>query len=184
MKHTFNSVILNGEFTDRELPVLLVCNHMSWWDGIWAFYFNKKMLLRRFHFMMLEEQLRKNWFFKYTGGFSVTKNSKSVIETIKYAAELLQNPGNSVLMFPQGEIQSMHRHTFHFEKGIGKILDKTNNQVQIVMLANIVDYFSDIKPNLTIYYEEFAGKLNTKDLEKAYNDFFGKCVQVQKQLKS
>lgn len=157
---------------------------MSWWDGIWAFYFNSEILRRKFHFMMLERQLRKNWFFKYTGGFSVTKNSKSVVETINYSAELLQKSGNVVLMFPQGEIRSMHRHKFHFENGIGKILDKTNNQIQIIMLANFVDYLSDVKPNLTIYYEEFIGKLKTKDIEQAYNDFYGKCVQIQKQLKS
>jgi len=184
MRRSFHSVQLKGDFTDRGLPVLLICNHMSWWDGIWAFHFNREVLHRKFHFMMLEEQLRKNWFFKYTGGFSVTKKSKSIIETIYYTAELLQNPENSVLMFPQGEIQSMHLHQFHFENGIGKILGKTSDPFQIVMLANLVDYFSDVKPNVAIYFEEFSGKPVKNEIEKAYNDFYGKCIRLQQLIKS
>ena len=160
MKRSFQSICFDGEFTDQNKPVLLICNHMSWWDGIWALHFNQTVLHRKYHFMMQKEQLQKNWFFKYTGGFSVAPKSRSVIETIDYTAELLQNPKNLVLMFPQGEIESMHRHDFSFEKGIGKILQKLNGPVQIILLANIIDYFSDPKPNLNICFEEYSGDNN------------------------
>lgn len=184
MKRSFQSVKLTGEFIDLGIPVLLICNHMSWWDGIWAFYFNQEKLHRKFHFMMLENQLRKNWFFRFTGGFSVTKKNKSIIETINYAVELLQNSENVVLMFPQGKIQSMHLHKIRFEKGIAKIMEKTTKPVQIVMLANFIDYFSEVKPKLNIYFEEFFGKPDLKDLELTYNDFFRRCIQQQQQIRS
>lgn len=184
MKRSFHTVQFKGDFTDRGLPVFIICNHVSWWDGIWAFHFNREILRRKFHFMMLEEQLRKNWFFKYTGGFSVAKKSKSVLETIHYTSELLQHNENAVLMFPQGEIQSMHLHQFRFEKGIEKIIGNTVHPYQIVMLANMVDYFSNVKPNLTICYEEFLGKPTAKEIEKSYNDFFSKCIRIQQEIKS
>ena len=183
MKRSFHSIRLKGEFNDRGLPVLLVCNHMSWWDGIWALYFSQKRLHRKFHFMMMEEQLRKNWFFKYTGGFSVAKKSRSVIETISHAAELLNDAANVVLMFPQGEIQSMHHQQFVFEKGLEKILLKTTRPVQVVMLADVIDYFSDVKPNLTIFFREYSGRHTVSEMEREYNRFYLECIQVQLETK-
>lgn len=179
MKRSFNSIHFNGDFSDQKKPVLLVCNHISWWDGIWALHFNQSVLNRKFHFMMLENQLNKNWFFKYTGGFSVAKKSKSVIETIEYTAELLQNHKNVVLLFPQGEIISMHQHQITFEKGIDKIFQKLNNPVQIIMLANTIDYFSDSKPNLAINFKEYQGEKRYLALEKSYNEFYKSCIQNQ-----
>lgn len=183
MKRSFQAIRFHGELTDREKPVLLVCNHISWWDGIWALHFNQQFLHRKFYFMMLEEQLRKNWYFNYTGGFSVKKKSRSVIETIDYTAGLLQYSQNMVLLFPQGEIQSMHLQEYTFEKGIEKILQKTKAEIQIVFLANIVDYFSNVKPVLYSYFKEFAGEKNGKELQNKYNHFYEECVENQKKLK-
>ena len=55
----FGHVEINGEFKDRNLPVLLLANHFSWWDGIMALYLNVSLLKRKFHFMVMEEQLTK-----------------------------------------------------------------------------------------------------------------------------
>ena len=64
MKRHFNTIKVLGEFRDNDLPVLLMSNHVSWWDGFWAMYVNLKVFRRKFHFMMLEDQLRKFWFFQ------------------------------------------------------------------------------------------------------------------------
>ena len=184
MKKSFNTVIIRGNVEKTDLPVLLVCNHTSWWDGIWALHVNQQIFHRKYHFMMLEEQLQKNWFFKYTGGFSISKKTRSVIETLNYTAGLLQNKNNLVLMFPQGKIFSMHKRDFVFEKGIEKILTKINGKVQVVFLANIVDYFADVKPNVTMNIADYKGSYSISDLEKNYNLFYGLCIenQIQKQV--
>ena len=184
MKKSFNTVIIRGNVEKTDLPVLLVCNHTSWWDGIWALHVNQQIFHRKYHFMMLEEQLQKNWFFKYTGGFSISKKTKSVVETLNYTVGLLQNKNNIVLMFPQGKIFSMHKRDFVFEKGIEKILTKINGKVQVVFLANIVDYFADVKPNVTMNIADYKGSYSISDLEKNYNLFYGLCIenQIQKQV--
>jgi len=179
MKKSFNSLTIQANVEDRNLPVLLICNHTSWWDGIWALHVNQQLFHRKYHFMMLEEQLQKNWYFKYTGGFSISKKSKSIVETLNYTAELLQDKKNMVLMFPQGKIFSMHHHNFDFEKGIEKILSKTNGKVQVVFLANIVDYFADVKPNVTMNIVEYTGDFKVAPIEKSYNRFFETCIETQ-----
>lgn len=184
IKRKFSKANIIGSFNDKNLPVLLISNHISWWDGFWAMYLNLKILKRKYHFMMLEEQLRKYWFFNYTGGFSVNKKAKSVIETLNYTSELLSDANNMVLVFPQGEIQSLHLQTFQFEKGINHILRGKEERIQILFLANLVDYFSTPKPNINIYIQEYQGlPINVESIENGYNEFYKQSVEHQKGLK-
>lgn len=122
---------------------------------------------------MLEEQLRKFWFFNYTGGFSVNKKSRTLVESLRYTSELLQNSKNMVVVFPQGEIQSQYTEKAEFEKGVEKILQYTKNEIQILFVANFTEYFSEPKASVFIHFEEYPGSnFSTKVLQKAYNNFF------------
>lgn len=180
MKRKFSPIYIIGEFRDNELPVLLISNHISWWDGFWAMYLNLKVFKRRFHFMMLEEQLRKFWFFNYSGGYSVNRNSRTILETICYTVELLKDKNNMVLIFPQGEIQSMHKQLFTFEKGLESILKKVENEIQIVFSGNMVDYFSKSKPGLYLHIKNYTGKSNKlEDIMSQYDEFYKECIDYQ-----
>lgn len=173
----FHKVTINGTFSDKQLPVLLLSNHFSWWDGFWAVFLNEKIFHRLFHFMMLEEQLKKNFFFTRTGGFSIKKGSRSIIETIDYTAGLLSDRKNIVLLFPQGEIQSMHVPEINFEKGIEHIIRKVNNKLHIVFLVNIIDYFSEQKPGLYMYFKEYQREsFSTEVLQQEFNLFYNEAV--------
>ncbi|WP_297097275.1 1-acyl-sn-glycerol-3-phosphate acyltransferase [uncultured Draconibacterium sp.] len=179
MKRHFQSFTINGVVQDKSLPILLICNHVSWWDGIWTLYVNQQLFKRKYHFMMLEEELRKNWFFQYTGGFSIKKQSKSVFETFNYTAELLSDERNMVLLFPQGNIKSIYQNKFVFEKGIEKILQRTKNDIQIIFQANLIDYFADAKPNAFFNLHNYSGAWNSTEIENAYNTFYKQCLEAQ-----
>ena len=133
--------------------------------------------------MMLEKQLRKFWYFNYTGGYSVNKGARSVVETIRYTSELLTNPENVVLIFPQGKIQTMHLQTFQFEKGIERILKEKEGKVQILFMANLVDYFSAPKPIVNCYIQEYEDVLYSLEaIQDQYNGFYQRCVEAQKEI--
>lgn len=174
-----------GDYVDREYPVLLIANHISWWDGFWAVCFNYMKLKRIFYFMMLEEQLKKHWFFKYCGGFSVSRNSRSILESINYSVSLMADRRNLVLIFPQGEIQSIYKPEFQFEKGLEYILNKTENKIQIIFLANMPDYLAKAKPTLFMHVTEYrSAKKDIESLQIGYNKFYNKCLEKHKLLKS
>ncbi|MDY0348848.1 MAG: lysophospholipid acyltransferase family protein [Tenuifilaceae bacterium] len=187
----FSRVMINRHFSRVEIigdaevssdrSILLLSNHSSWWDGFWHLLLNMKVFKKKFHFMMLEEQLKKHWYFNYTGAFSVNKSAKSVVETIQYAAELLSHPGNLVLMFPQGKIESIHKHSFDFEKGVQKIIEKTDrSQVQILFLVNSIDFFINKKPSLYQYIKEYAASdTDYLALAQNYNAFFKESIKHQ-----
>jgi len=181
INRNFIPVKITSEIIEKNLPVLLITNHNSWWDGLWVEYVNQQIFKRKYHFMMLEEQLRKFWFFNYTGGFSVRKNSKSIIETLDYTRQLLTNKNNLVLMYPQGEIQSMHEPVFKFERGLEHILKKMENPVQVVFMVSLVDYFSNPKPGLFLYLKEFDGMdFKTETILLKFSGFYADCVEKQK----
>jgi hypothetical protein len=177
IRRNFNSVEISGKFNDKGLPLLLICNHLSWWDGFWVMYANLKVFHRKFHFMMLEEQITKYSFFINTGGYSVKKHSRSIIESINYTIGLLSENENLVMLFPQGKITSIYDQSIHFERGIERILNGVKGNIQIVFLANLIDYFSNSKPSLFIYIQEWNNKdKKISGIEEDYNHFYKACV--------
>lgn len=178
----FSSVKIISDVDVKEnRSILFLSNHSSWWDGFWHLHLNSRVFKKRFHFMMLEEQLRKHWYFNYTGGFSVKKSARSVIETIDYSAALLSHPNNLVLLFPQGKVESVHKHAITFNKGVEKIVEKTSREnVQIVFLVNMIDYFINRKPMVYHYMTEFTGaSTNYREIEQSYNAFLKEQVKQQ-----
>ncbi len=123
--------------------------------------------------MMLEDQLKKNWFFQHTGAFSVRKNSKGIIQSLTYASELLQNPDNLVTYFPQGQFESINQEKLQFEKGVEWLLKNLKNEVEVIFVANQVDYFESANPYLFIHFEtyDFKGK-NLQEIEDDFNSFY------------
>lgn len=184
IKRNFHNVHIKGEFREKELPVLIISNHLSWWDGFWVMYLNIKLLHRKFYFMMLEEQLKKYMFFNKSGGYSIKKGSRSIVETLEYTVQLLTDKGNMVLLFPQGEIQSLYTRYIRFESGIGHIMKKVKNEIQIILLVSLVDYFSSPKPGLYLYVKEYTGSdFQTENLEKEYNHFYNYCISENLRIK-
>ena len=86
-----------------------------------------------------------------------------------------------MLLFPQGKVESIHKHAITFEKGVEKILERTDRKsVQIVFLVNSVDYFINRKPILYHYTKEYCGdSINHRDIEQQYNAFFKESIQQQ-----
>ena len=179
LRTRYHTVSIENHFADNGNAVLLIGNHVGWWDGFWGMYLNLKVLKRKFHFMMLEEQLLRYRFFNYTGAFSVNKGSRSVVESIRYASELLNDSKNMLLMYPQGRLHSMYEHHFQFEKGIERMLKNRERKVQVVFSANLVDCFTEPKPSLSIYTENYEGAFTVEALEQAYNDFYTRCLEKQ-----
>ncbi len=177
IRRNFHNVDITGNFNEKGFPVLLISNHFSWWDGFWADYLNQKLFHRKFYFMMLEEQLKQHMFFNKTGGYSIKKHSRTVIETLDYTVELLMDKNNLVLLFPQGKIQSLYTSRISFEKGIDYIIKKVPVKVHLIFLVNLVDYFSNPKPGIYMYLKEYDGNIyTTEELEKEYNSFYSACI--------
>ncbi len=179
----FKSVHIQGELEGNDAPLLVIANHFSFWDGFIIQYLNLKRFRKKFYFMMLEEQLKKRMFLNKCGGFSISKNPKELIESINHAATLLKDSNNMVLIFPQGHIETKYRFPFHFEKGVEAILKRSSGSARILFIANMIEYYSQARPSLFIHYEQpkLGKQPNREIIETAYNDFFARCIEKQKE---
>lgn len=179
LSRAFPEIRLIGEPPSDSGAVLLIANHFSWWDGFIQYRLNREVFKKKFFVMMREDQLIKNRVLNQGGAFSVRKGSRHVVESLRYTARLLADPRNLVLLFPQGEIQSIYTAPFHFQKGLGYLLKQTPENRQLIFNVNLIDYFSDKRPSLSVYYRPYEGSFDLPAVEQAFNAYAEACKQQQ-----
>jgi 1-acyl-sn-glycerol-3-phosphate acyltransferase len=184
LNRQFRTIHFVGKIEDNGFPTLIISNHFSWWDGFIQILLNRRILNRQFHVMMLEEQLRKFMLLTKYGAFSVQKNSRSVIESLNYSVDLLNDNKNLLLLFPQGEIQSLYTDYYKFETGLQYILRNKKSEIQLIFNINLIDYFSDKKPALSVYFKKYELQKNSSltDIEEEFNRFAMHCKSEQKEF--
>ena len=184
LKKDFREFGITGSFEDRDMPVLIIGNHFSWWDGFIAYELNNSIFRRRFHIMMLEEQLSRYMFFRHLGAFSIKPGSRSALESIHYAGEFLRDKNNLLILFPQGKIQSLHNDRIEFRRGWFRILKDPANPVHVLFMANFVDYLSHRKPSLSINIETYppTSGFVFDDISNNYYEFFQRSLEKQRSV--
>jgi len=100
---------------------------------------------------------------------------------LKYTSELLTDSDNMVLIFPQGEITTMHQQCINFENGVNRIL-KDKEKYQLIFQVNLVDYFSAKKPGIYIYIEDYNNISAGRSVQECYSDFYRQCIENQNNL--
>ncbi|MBQ4803624.1 1-acyl-sn-glycerol-3-phosphate acyltransferase [Aquimarina sp. MMG015] len=178
----FSSIKYKGEYEEKGLPILMISNHFSFYDGFIQILLNLKVFKRRFNFMMLEKELKKNMMLTKIGASSINKGKKSSIASLDYAVEMLEDKENLFLFFPQGRIQSIYTKEFTFEKGLlSHILANTKNDFQLVYNINLINYGTKLRPDISAYYETHTITKNTnaEDVERQFNRFAEVCFTKQ-----
>lgn len=161
-----------------DLPVLVISNHTSWWDGFIIYHMNRIHWKKKFHVMMLEEELSKRKPLSHIGAYSVKKGTRSIINSMNYTVDLLHHKENMVLLFPQGSMFSQFEQPIAFESGLFSILKRINSPIQLVFCVMLTDYGSNKKPTLSLYQTLHTEIVNSHDqLENAYNRFLDQTIK-------
>jgi hypothetical protein len=149
LRRSFHSLRLLGELPrlDPGLPLVIVPNHGTWWDGFFAYILNRLLFGRKLYLMMLEEQLARYRFFRRVGAFGIRPGlPRSVLETLRYSAELLRDPGNALCLFPQGELRYHALRPLGFQRGLERILKLFGDSVQLLPLGIRCELLQDQRP--------------------------------------
>jgi hypothetical protein len=157
MQRSFHSLRLLGALPQLTvgLPVVLIPNHSTWWDGFFVYLLNKELLHRRLYLMMLAEQLSRFRFFRRVGAFGIIPGQRrSVVETLRYSSSLLQDPGNLLCMFPQGELRPYGVRPLGFEPGLKRILALSGARASLQMLAMRAEFRGDQLPEVYFLFDE------------------------------
>lgn len=157
LKRRFNSFQISGlEYLankDATVPLLIYANHSSWWDGLLAFEISRAARLDSY-VMMDEATLRRFFLFRRIGAFSVPKNSRRVLESIGYAADLLAaDSRRCVWIFPQGEIVPNDSRPLRLFGGAARIVERVGNCLT-VPLAFRLEFAGEFKPEIFVLIGE------------------------------
>lgn len=183
LRSDFHDVRVVGDISLKSTDsILLIPNHFSWWDGFFAWHLNRVLLQKRFHVMMLEEQLSKHRFFSKIGAFSVNPHSREIVESLTFAYGLLRSKGNLLVFFPQGKFYCQHIAEYQFYKGVERLVPQSA-PCKTVFANVIIDYFENRKPTAVIHVKEvgIAG-LSASEIAKEYTAFANDCRLNQQKL--
>lgn len=155
-KRRFNKIVIKDIDINPGHSYLLMCNHFSFLDGFLAFYLCNRVMwgpnsMKRLYIMSLKKQMQKNKWLRYCGSFSIDPGKRSIRESFEYAAEILREPGNLLLFYPQGQLESNHIRRIQFEDGLNEIMALTHGKCQLIWSSNIFEYFESSKPS--VYFD-------------------------------
>ncbi|RZK43587.1 MAG: glycerol acyltransferase [Pedobacter sp.] len=153
LKSRFNKIKIDKIEIKPNHSYLLMCNHFSFLDGFLAYYltnalFRKKNGMRKLYIMSVKKQMEKNWWLRYVGSFSIDPGKRSIDESFAYAAGVLSQPGNLLLFYPQGKLESHYIRHISFEDGLDQIVPQIKGNCQLVWSSNLMEYFESTKPSL------------------------------------
>lgn len=139
---------------DAHSATLITPNHFSWWEGFFIYYVLNKQPGNKFHLMMLEEQLRRFWFFAKIGAYSIEQsNPVSVAQSFAYTTTLLKENGNTVVLYPQGKIEPYDKRPLEIHQGVTRLLAKSGSfKVQPVVFKT--GWHNEMKPEIYCYTGE------------------------------
>ena len=133
--------------------------------------------------MILEDTVRDVFFLKYMGAFSIAKSSRGMIESLDYAAELLKNPQNLVLIFPQGKLYSNFSDEVVFEKGLVKVIKQAAGKFEYAFAATFIEYFQHKKPGINVYVQSSnTDSTSVDDIQQLYQQHYRLAKQRQTQI--
>jgi 1-acyl-sn-glycerol-3-phosphate acyltransferase len=145
MRRQFSSIWLRGLDELRcDLaagPVLVVCNHSSWWDPMLAILLAHRVLRADGYALMEASNLRRLPFLGRVGGFGVDREDENDGKVVvRYGAELLDRPGRLVWVFPQGRERPASEPLCEFHRGAAAMAATAPARVRVVPTAIRYEY--------------------------------------------
>ncbi len=180
----FHALCLLGNVpeTNPDLPLLLLPNHSTWWDGFFVYLLNQKLFRRRLYLMMLEDQLAKYKFFSRLGAYSINPHSAgSIKNSLRYSVDILNEkmaPRPLLCIFPQGELLPWDKRPLVYKNGIETILSGYGGKVNLLPLAIKTEFLTEQFPfafflfgeNIIVNRNAFGGVQSLQEIEDALLD--------------
>jgi 1-acyl-sn-glycerol-3-phosphate acyltransferase len=132
-----------------------MCNHFGFLDSFFAYYvclklIDKQQPITGIYNMSLKKQMEKKWWLRHYGSFSVDPGKRSVSESLDFAAQILNEPGNILIYYPQGNLESSHIRHIEFKDGVYEIMQRLKGNCQLIWSSTLTEYFESVKPSAYI----------------------------------
>ncbi len=157
LRKNFSHFYLTNNFpaVSENNGLVVTPNHFSWWDGFFAYFALKPHTRRTLYLMMLEEQLRRYWFFRKVGAYSINpKNPAGIARSISYSRILARDPSNLIILYPQGDLQPYEKRPVELKQGIRLLAGQLPYNTAMLTLAFKIQYANLMKPFVAVRFGE------------------------------
>lgn len=187
-KIRFQNVFIDNRYepaTDSRTIYFL--NHTSWWDGLIPLLLNHFVFKQKARALMEDKQMRDYPFFSKIGAFSINLDeSRSSIQSLRYALSSVKRENSSLYIYPEGEFGDGCEQNITFKPGLAWLV-KRLPAVDVVPVAIHQNHFRHSKPELFISVGKHIKIDNSLDsseisllLENSLIELLGKVKQAAK----
>lgn len=171
LKKSFSNFYLTNEPPDisNEKSLIVTPNHVSWWDGFFIDFLSRKKFNRKMYLMMLESSLKKYWFFKKVGAYSIEpSNPRSIVDTVKYTNDILYSKESFVVTYPQGEIEPFEKRPLSIKSGLKLFVKEHSDNTLVLPIGFKIQYYDKKNPSVIC---RFGDLLTGSEIKKDYDRY-------------
>lgn len=179
LRYHFQNILVDAPENPSHKKTLFLINHSTWWDPLFIFYLNDRIIRSDGYGMMHEDGIRRFPFFRSIGAYSVnSENRRHLIESLRYSMDLLQ-ASKTVWIFPQGAEQPLEKRPLEFFSGIAYLAQKCPD-IDVVPISLSYAFEHTKKPNAYIIIGEPLDKEHYMNLDrKSMTKHFEKKAEKQ-----
>lgn len=150
MQRRFSAVNVRPPSTriPRDVPLFVVANHVSWWDGFLLIELQRIMRPGApFYTVMLESELRQHPFLERIGAIGINPQSPSaLLSCIRELERRVEaRPDAMIFFFPQGRIWPSYRRPLGFKRGI-EVFCEALGDVQVLPVGLHIEPMNRVAP--------------------------------------
>jgi hypothetical protein len=155
LRRRFHRVCLWGRAAaveiPREMPVLVVSSHASWWDVLVGYHLSRHVVRLDTYAPMDLAQLCRYRILARLGIYSIDRSSRAGMrEFFRYTVDLLA-PGRAVWITPQGELASNWRRPVRFQAGVGHLVRRLP-ELAVVPVALAYEFLDEPRPEVFVKF--------------------------------
>jgi 1-acyl-sn-glycerol-3-phosphate acyltransferase len=153
VRRHFHTVRISGDFAVQEdLPVVVYCNHPSWWDLMMVILLAEQLMPRRSHYAPVDsDALEKYKMFKRLGFYGIDQNHRrGARDFLRISEAILDSPRSALWITPQGRFADVRERPLGFERGLGKLATRCKAAV-FVPVAMEYTFWEERLPETLIW---------------------------------
>lgn len=139
-----------------DIPIMVVANHVSWWDGFLLMELHRQLRPRApFHAVMLESELAKHPFLRLIGAIGIDPHSPSTLLSAirELSRRVEKRPDSMIFFFPQGKIWPSHRRPLGFKRGV-EVFYEALRDVVVLPVAIHIEPLNRVAPYVFVHSGE------------------------------
>lgn len=138
-----------------DLPLVIYCNHASWWDPLVGLVLKSEFFADRTLFAPIDAAMLERYkMFARLGFFGVEQHSRrGATQFLRTAEVVLQSSRNLLAVTPQGRFADVRERPVRFEAGIGHLAARTSRALFIPVASEYV-FWEERLPEILVRFGE------------------------------